>query len=196
MVPTEEWGTTKELHLSPTNLETAEWSMDEFFRQVVMKERFDGNAHTYWGSFCHSFTELSPLEREKFKPSITPKFRGYLEEVAGALIEYDTEIPYKREFYVDDWKITLNYRLDRIHPVTGHVVELKFPLTKAWTKGRVHNSVKNAAYKMFHPDFELWCVMEECGIKKIPFVMDQKLAEEKVHSTIRKIIGRVSLLYF
>lgn len=183
------------LYLSPSDLSTAEWSWDDFYRKCVLKEREPSTPEIHWGEFCHTYTELSPEEREAKKFCITPEFKALLEQVASELKGYEKEQSFKRVFVVDDTLVVMSYRMDRMDYKKGKSIELKFP-QKPWTQGRANSDIKNLCYRMFHDDLWLWCTTAENGVEKFKITKTQEEAEQAVHEAIRAVVGRLLNNYF
>lgn len=183
------------LIISPSDIATAQWSWEDFYKKCVLGQREPSNANMSWGNFCHEYLARSKEERADSKFAVLPQFKAYMDTMADYLAEnrYQPEVAYKRHFLVDDTEVELNYRLDWVHEITGKTIEMKFPQT-AWTQGKLNGDVKTLCYAMFH-ETEVWCTTLEDGTVKLKAPSKQE-SREKVEAMLREIIGRLKLNYF
>ncbi len=188
----------KTLQISPSDIATFDWSPDEFYRKCILKERDPDHPVPLWGSLHHAIIQAGAEGEEMLeKFPLERGWKDHLRDNIYALSKgnYQYEIPILKEIDVDDWTVTISYRLDAIDYSSGKVLEFKFPQTP-WTQYKANSDLKTMCYLMFHSDIEIWCTTVENGFEKFTVKTDREKAEEKVKEILRVIIGHLQNSYF
>lgn len=185
----------KTISLSPSDISTFDWSVDDFYQQVVLKIRQPETYQMHWGSLQHCFIENGI---DDVQLPFDPNWKQMLLDLREELKEYQHEVTMQQKLMVDDWEVTLNYRLDAFNPLTGKAIELKFPQT-AWTQYKANSDIKTLCYKAFHSDVEVVCTVwdgKEAVTSHLNVKPSMEEAREKVIHILKQIIGHLSNQYF
>lgn len=186
---------TKQLSISPSDIGTFDWDIDQFYSQCVLKIRQPETWKMIYGTMMHSFIE-DGLDNTELP--FAPLWKQMLLDLREEMKEYQHEVTMQQKLMVDDWEVTLNYRLDAFNPLTGKAIELKFPQT-AWTQYKANSDIKTLCYKTFHNDVEVVCTVwdgKEAVTSHLTVKPSMEEAREKVIHILKQIIGHLSNQYF